>query len=203
MIAFLNGRLAGKTPQAALVEVAGVGYEVLMSQAALSKLPSLGEAVQVLTYLQVGESGIALYGFLSMEEKSLFEKLIGVTGVGPKVALAALSTFSPNALAEAVAAQDVALVAKIPGVGKKTASRIILELKGSLDTMSRSLFAQGANRGTDLSETQNACLKEVKGALLSMGLSSAEADVALRGGPADAGEQELLRYALKRLGGGF
>ena len=98
MIAFLKGKLAGKTPQVAYIDVNGVGYAVFMSATALSKLPESGGAVTVLTYLQVSDAGIALYGFLSEEEKSTFERLIGVTGVGPKVALAALSTFSPRAL---------------------------------------------------------------------------------------------------------
>lgn len=198
MIAFLNGRLAGKTPQAALVDVNGVGYAVAMSQTALSKLPAAGEDVLVLTYLQVSENGIALYGFLSSEEKALFEKLISVSGVGPKVALAALSTFSPAVLADAVAAQDVALVSKIPGVGKKTASRIILELKGSLDAGSQSLFVQ-EDAAPNVLEGR---LREVKAALLSMGLAPAEADVALKGAPEDADDRALLRYALRRLGGG-
>ena len=134
MIAFLKGKLAGKTPQVAYIDVNGVGYAVLhVRQRRSLKLPESGGAVTVLTYLQVSDAGIALYGFLSEEEKATFERLIGVTGVGPKVALAALSTFSPRALADAVAAQDVALVQRIPGVGKKSASRIILELKGSFD----------------------------------------------------------------------
>ena len=97
MIAFLKGKLAGKTPQVAYIDVNGVGYAVFMSATALSKLPESGGAVTVLTYLQVSDAGIALYGFLSEEEKATFERLIGVTGVGPKVALAALSTFSPRA----------------------------------------------------------------------------------------------------------
>ena len=97
MIAFLKGKLAGKTPQVAYIDVNGVGYAVFMSATALSKLPEVGGLVTVLTYLQVSDAGIALYGFLSEEEKATFERLIGVTGVGPKVALAALSTFSPRA----------------------------------------------------------------------------------------------------------
>ncbi len=87
----------------------------------------------MLTYLSVTENGIALFGFLSEEERALFEKLIGVSKVGPKMALAALSTFSPAELADAIASQDIARVSHIPGVGKKTAERIILELKGTLE----------------------------------------------------------------------
>lgn len=195
MIAFLKGKLAGKTPQVAYIDVNGVGYAVFMSATALSKLPESGGAVTVLTYLQVSDAGIALYGFLSEEEKATFERLIDVTGVGPKVALAALSTFSPRALADAVAAQDVALVQKIPGVGKKSASRIILELKGSFDASFESLLSEPSTQ-TILDDR----LKGATEALLSMGFTSQEAELALKGAPEGATEAALLQYALKRLG---
>lgn len=195
MIAFLTGKLAGRSTTAAFIDVGGVGYAVSMSQASLAKLPEVGAEVHVLTYLQVREDALALFGFLSAEEKALFERLISVSGVGPKVALAALSSFSPRALADAIAAQDVALVSRIPGVGKKTASRIILELKGSLDQGIESLFGETAT----VPPTDEG-LKGATEALLSMGFTSAEADIALRGAPEGAGEGALLQYALKRLG---
>lgn len=195
MIAFLTGKLAGRSTTAAFIDVGGVGYAVSMSQASLAKLPEVGAEVHVLTYLQVREDALALFGFLSAEEKALFERLISVSGVGPKVALAALSSFSPRTLADAIAAQDVALVSRIPGVGKKTASRIILELKGSLDQGIESLFGETAT----VPPTDEG-LKGATEALLSMGFTSAEADIALKGAPEGAGEGALLQYALKRLG---
>ena len=195
MIAFLTGKLAGRSTTAAFIDVGGVGYAVSMSQASLAKLPEVGAEVHVLTYLQVREDALALFGFLSAEEKALFERLISVSGVGPKVALAALSSFSPRALADAIAAQDVALVSRIPGVGKKTASRIILELKGSLDQGIESLFGE-----TAAAPPTDEGLKGATEALLSMGFTSAEADIALKGAPEGAGEGALLQYALKRLG---
>lgn len=195
MIAFLKGILAGKTTSMAYIDVQGVGYAVGMAQSALSKLPEAGAAVEVHTYLQVRDDGVSLYGFLTLEEKALFEKLISVSGVGPKVALAALSAFSPQGLVSAVATQDVASVQKIPGVGKKTASRIILELKGSLDDGLAGLFDDAAPLEASTEHLQGA-----REALLSMGFTSAEADVALKGAPADADEGVLLQYALKRLG---
>ena len=198
MIAFLEGTLAGKTPQVAYINVNGVGYAAFMSGAAISKLPEVGEPLRVLTYLQVSDSGIALFAFLSEEEKAMFEKLITVSGVGPKVALAALSTFAPRALADAIAAQDTALISKIPGVGKKTASRIILELKGSLDQGLANLFGEGVDAPCIASV--DAGLKGATEALLSMGFTSSEADLALKGAPEGAGEGALLQYALKRLG---
>ena len=193
MIAFLEGVIAGKTLASVYLNVGGVGFEVGMSQAGLSKLPQVGEQVLVHTYLQVRDDGMSLFGFLSLEEKALFEKLITVSGVGPKVALAALSSYTPSELATLIAAQDIAAVQRIPGVGKKTASRIVLELKGSLDQGIGGLFA----------EDEQVVSKAVEGAreaLLSMGFTSAEADLALKGAPEDGTESTLLHYALKKLG---
>ena len=200
MIAFLKGTLVGKTATTAYIEVNGVGFAVGMSQASLSKLPELGGPVQVHTYLQVREDEMSLYGFLSLEEQALFEQLIGVSGIGPKVALAALSAFpSPQALAAAIAAQDVAAVQRIPGVGKKTASRIILELKGSLDHGLDQLFGADGSPAA-LAAASGAELAGAREALLSMGFTPAEVDLSLKGAAEDADTEALLKYALKRLG---
>ena len=200
MIAFLKGILAGKLPDTAFVEVNGVGFAVGMSQASLAKLPEAGQPVQVHTHLQMREDGASLYGFLSLEEQALFEQLIGVSGVGPKVALAALSSFSsPQALASAISAQDVAAVQRIPGVGKKTASRIILELKGSLDHGLDHLFGADGQPAA-ASPAAGSAQQEAREALLSMGFTSAEVDLSLKGAPEGASDEALLKYALKRLG---
>lgn len=200
MIAFLKGTLAAKTATAAYLEVQGVGFAVGMSQAGLAKLPEVGEPVQVYTHLHVREDEMSLYGFLSPEEQALFEQLIGVSGVGPKVALAALSAFSsPQDLARAVATQDVAAVQRIPGVGKKTASRIILELKGSLDQRFDALFDADGQPASH-SGAESEALQGARDALLSMGFTSAEVDLSLNGAPEDASTEALLKYALKRLG---
>ncbi len=193
MIAFLEGVIAGKTLASVYLNVGGVGFEVGMSQAGLSKLPQVGEQVLVHTYLQVRDDGMSLFGFLSLEEKALFEKLITVSGVGPKVALAALSSYTPSELATLIAAQDIAAVQRIPGVGKKTASRIVLELKGSLDQGIGGLFA-------DDEQVVSKAVEGAREALLSMGFTSAEADLALKGAPEDGTESTLLQYALKKLG---
>ena len=198
MISFVRGRLVAKTPTSALVDVNGMGLEVFMAQGSLAKLPQAGEEVLIQTYFQVREDAFALYGFLSSEEKGLFEKLIAVSGIGPKVALAALSFYSPAQLVEAVMAQDVARVAKIPGVGKKTASRIILELKGSLEKEGLTLFdAAGDEAGSSAEGSAAAGIVE---ALLSMGFTDQEAQLAIKGAPEGASEGALLQYALKRLG---
>ncbi len=193
MIAFLDGVIAGKMLSSALINVGGVGFEVGMSASSLSKLPPIGEHATVHTYLQVRDDGMSLFGFLTLEEKALFEKLITVSGVGPKVALAALSSYAPAQLADLIAAQDVAAVQRIPGIGKKTASRIILELKGSLDEGIGGLFANDE-------AAANQAFEGAKEALLSMGFTTAEIDLSLKGAPDDATESALLQYALKKLG---
>ena len=195
MIAFLKGVVEAKTLTSLHLDVNGVGFEVGMSSTSLSKLPAAGSPTQIYTYLQMRDDGMSLYGFATMEEKALFEKLIGVTGVGPKMALAALSTYTPEGLAQMIADQDVVAVQRIPGVGKKTASRIILELKGSLDQGIGSLFA--ADEGI---AHEDPTLSLAREALLSMGFTSTEADLALKGAPVGSNDSTLLQYALKRLG---
>ena len=193
MIAFLEGTVAGRTLTSAYINVGGVGFEVGMSQSSLSKLPPVGERVLVHTHLQVRDDGMALFGFASLEEKALFEKLITVSGVGPKVALAALSSYAPDQLANLIAAQDVSAVQRIPGIGKKTASRIILELKGSLDQGIDSLLSEKE-------PAESKALEGAREALLSMGFTTAEIELSLKGAPEDGTESVLLQYALKKLG---
>lgn len=196
MIAFLKGVLAGKTQASAFIEAGGIGYEVGMAHSSLAKLPELGQHVRVFTYLHVREDALCLFGFLSQEEKDLFLQLLGVSGVGPKVALAALSFYEPAVLVEAIAAEDVTRVAKIPGIGKKTAQRIILELKGSINAAQDDLFQE------QRAAIQSAAAGATE-ALLAMGFTSAEAELALTGVPSGASEGALVQYALKRLGSGI
>ena len=195
MISFLKGTVEAKTLTCVYLDVNGVGFEVGMSQTSLSKLPEIGQRAQIFTYMQVRDDGMSLYGFLSAEEKALFEKLISVSGVGPKVALAALSTYSPEALLGIISEQDIAAVQRIPGVGKKTASRIVLELKGSFDQDAVSLFGPAQQ-----SDQASPTIEIAREALLSMGFTSAEADLALKGAPEGTNDSALLQYALKRLG---
>lgn len=192
MIAFLEGSLAVKTATSIVLNVGGVGFTMGMSGNSLAKMPELGETVLVHTHMQVREDAITLFGFATSEEKELFERLINVSGVGPKVALAALSSFTPSVLASAITAGDVVQVSRIPGVGKKTAQRIVLELQGKLDVESQLAVAEGSVDG--------ATVRSVVEDLLSMGFTSAEADIALRGAPVGESEAKMLQYALKRLG---
>ncbi|MBQ6454698.1 MAG: Holliday junction branch migration protein RuvA [Eggerthellaceae bacterium] len=201
MIAFLNGVLVARRPSSIYLDVNGVGFEVLMPQTSIAALPETGSQVQVMTYLQVREDGMSLFGFLSLEEKALFEELIGVSGIGPKLALAALSFYSPSELVAAIAAQDVTRISKIPGVGKKMAQRIILELKGVIDGGMDGLLGDASSGASDTgTSSQSSALKGITEALLSMGFTSAEAELALSGAPEGASESAILQYALKRLG---
>lgn len=193
MIARLTGRVAAKMPTAVVIDVGGVGFKVAMPTSSLVALPAEGDEVTVHTHLYVREDELSLYGFESAEEKSLFEQLITVSGVGPKVALSVLSAFTPDTFADALAHEDLALLSSVPGIGKKTAQRMILDLKDRLSV------------GGALSVTRAAqdSATEVHAALLGMGFSSAEVTAALGGygGPADD-VQALLKYGLRRLGGG-
>ena len=132
MISHLQGTLSAKRPEHAVIDVSGVGFSVTMSARGLAALPSVGETVRIPTHLQVRDDGMVLFGFSGEDERSLFESLTTVTGVGPKMALAVLSTFPPSAFIEAVSAEDVTRICEVPGVGKKVAQRLILELGGRL-----------------------------------------------------------------------
>ena len=191
MIAHLTGRVTAKSASSCVVTVGGFGLRLFMSTNALAHLPAEGDDVTVFTHLHVREDELTLFGFESEEEQEVFERLITVSGVGPKVALSALSALSPAALAEAIAREDDALIATVPGIGRKTAQRLIVELKDRMGLPSlggRAVAGSAATEATD--------------ALGSMGFSPAEVAVALKGydGPDDA--QALLRYGLRRLGGG-
>lgn len=135
MIAHLRGRLFSKTPGHAIVEAAGVGYEVIISIPTFTALPAEGAEVSLHVYTQVREDILALYGFLDLKEKRLFERLITVTGVGPRLAVTILSGLSPERTVNAIRAQDHATLTHIPGVGKKLAERLVVELKDKLEDM--------------------------------------------------------------------
>lgn len=132
MIAFLRGTLVAREADGVVVEVQGVGYRLFLSSTSLGSLPAAGEEVKLFTELHVREDALVLYGFATAEERRFFRLLTGVNGVGPKVALAILSQLDPRALHQAVMLEDVAALARAPGVGKKTAQRVVLELRDKL-----------------------------------------------------------------------
>jgi len=133
MIGFLEGHVAGRFPDGCFLEVGGVGYRVACSAHTLSALPGDGERIRLWTHTYVREDALALYGFAAESEQKMFEALLGVSGVGPKVALALCSAFSVEQFRRALVTDDVTAISSVPGIGKKTAQRVLLDLKEKLD----------------------------------------------------------------------
>jgi Holliday junction DNA helicase RuvA len=189
MIGRLHGLLAEKNPPQVLVDCHGVGYEVDVPMSTFYNLPETGQAVTLLTHFVVREDAHLLYGFTTAQERSAFRELIKVTNVGPRLALAVLSGLSVTDLAQAITSQEVARLVKVPGIGKKTAERLLLELKGKLGADMSSVQA--------LASTDN--LHDIGQALLALGYNDKEAAAALKALPADVGVSEGIKLALKSL----
>ena len=136
MIAHLRGKLISKHPNQAIVEAGGVGYDVVISVPTFSELPSLNAEVSLFIHTHVREDALALFGFLRVQEKQLFEKLLSVSGIGPKLAITILSGMPADTMVAAIKGNNVASLTRIPGIGKKTAERMVLELRDKLDTFS-------------------------------------------------------------------
>lgn len=193
MIAFLRGKLASKAYDYVVLDVSGVGYKIMLSGQSVSRLPEIETEIQLLTKMIVKEDDVALYGFQNATEQNVFERLISVSGIGPKAALSILSSYSAEEVIEIIASQDSVRMQKAPGIGKKTASRIILELKD--------MFAQvGGDLSSQTPSASTSALQGAREALLSMGFTSTEIDLALKDAPSEETETGLLQYALKRLG---
>jgi len=209
VIVQLTGTLVEVMPTYAVLDVQGVGYELGISHNTAAQLPQVGSAgVTILTRLVVREDAMELYGFSSREERTLFDRLRAIPGIGPKLALSVLSTFKPADLATIVATQDVNRMALVPGVGKRKAQRLLVDLDGVFqkDAELRSLVGLSVPSPADLPSTSSASsvLSEATDALLSMGFTSQEASLALEGYE-EAGITTIegaLSFALKRLGGG-
>jgi Holliday junction DNA helicase RuvA len=188
MIGRLSGQLAEKNPPQVLVDVNGVGYEVDVPMSTFYNLPGLGERVVLLTHFVVREDAQVLFGFLTATERTTFRQLIKITGVGPRMALAVLSGMSVSELAQAVSLQEAGRLVKVPGIGKKTAERLLLELKGKL--------------GPDLSlpaHVANDAQADILQALVALGYSDREAALALKSLPVDVGVSDGIKLALKAL----
>lgn len=147
MIAHLRGRLLSKTPNQAIIDCNGVGYDITISVATFSELPAEGAEARLFIHTHVREDQIALFGFADTQEKRLFEKLLTISGIGPKLAITVLSGISSDRLVAAIRGGDHATLTKIPGIGKKTAERVVLELKDKLDDMAIPEAATGAHHG--------------------------------------------------------
>jgi Holliday junction DNA helicase RuvA len=188
MIGRLQGLLAEKNPPQVLVDCHGVGYEVDVPMSTFYNLPALGERVTLLTHFIVREDAQLLYGFGTAAERNTFRQLIKITGVGPRTALGVLSGLGVADLAQAVTLQESGRLIKVPGIGKKIAERLLLELKGKL--------------GADIGPHQGATTDhqaDILQALLALGYSDKEAAAALKALPQDVGVSEGIKLALKAL----
>ena len=185
MIGKLTGRLAAKHPPQVLVDVAGVGYEIDVPMSTFYSLPAAGEAVSLFTHLVVREDAHTLYGFATQEERAAFRQLIRISGVGARTALAVLSGMSVADLAQAVALQEAGRLVKVPGIGKKTAERLLLELKGKLAEAAPSAAQEHTS--------------DVLNALVGLGYSEKEALAVVRALPPGIAVAEGIRTALKAL----
>ena len=189
MIGRLTGLLAEKTPPHVLIDVNGVGYEVDVPMSSFYNLPALGERTTLLTHFVVREDAQQLFGFLTAAERGTFRQLIKISGVGPRMALGLLSGLSVAELTQAVALQQTARLVKVPGIGKKTAERLLLELKGKL---APDLGQPGA------AVTSDAQIDIVQ-ALIALGYSERDAAAALKLLPADVGVSDGIKLTLKAL----
>lgn len=210
MIAQLTGTLVEVRPARVVLDVQGVGYELGVSHNSAAELPAVGTAgVTLLTRLVVREDAMELYGFVTREERTLFDRLTSLSRVGPKLALSVLSTFKPAALALVVTTQDAARLSQVPGVGKRTAQRLLVDLDGVFqkDADLRTLvgLATPSLEGAVPAPSKATVREEAIDALLTMGFTSQEAALALEGyeGAGPATVEGALSYALKRLGGGL
>jgi Holliday junction DNA helicase RuvA len=176
MIAQLRGTLIEKHPNQAIVEVQGVGYDVSIPVSTYSALPGTGAEVKLKVHTHVREDAIALFGFVSQEEKSLFEKLIGVSGIGPKLAITVLSGLAAQDLITAIRSSQTDRLVRIPGVGKKTAERMVLELKDKLDGIGGTAIAASVEKPAMMSEVE----MDVLSALMNLGCQRGAAETAIR-----------------------
>jgi Holliday junction DNA helicase RuvA len=176
MISHLRGTLLEKHPNQVIVDVHGVGYEVNIPVSAFSSLPAQGQPVQLHIHTHVREDSLALFGFLSASDKALFEKLIGVTGIGPKLAITALSGLTTADLIGAIRSSSIEQLVRIPGVGRKTAERMVLELRDKLDLLG--IPARAAASGSPTSGF-SATEEDVVSALMNFGASRASAENAI------------------------
>ena len=189
MIGQIKGILINKTPPRILVDCNGVGYEIEVPMSTFFQLPNLGEQITLLTYFVVREDAQLLYGFLTLKEKEMFKQLIKINGVGPKLALSILSGASVDELVEAALSQNSNLFVNIPGIGNKTAERLVLELKDKCEHLVGDKPKNSSPREID----------DIQNALISLGYSPKDASIAVKQLPQDVSINEGIREALKIL----
>lgn len=196
MIGLLRGQLIEKHPNLAIVDVQGVGYEVVIPVSTFTRLPDIGAAVTLRVHTHVREDAIALFGFLTLEEKTIFERLIAVNGVGPKLAVTILSGLPAAELIAAIRSSDVARLTRVPGIGKKTAERLVVELRDKLEAVATETAAPAAAAVASWSQVE----EDVLSALVNLGCPRPAAESALRKARAlsvEAGFEPLFRRSLE------
>ena len=189
MIGRIRGTLVEKSPAVVVIDVGGVGYTLAVTPRSLSQLPGIGEEAVLHTHLHVREDQLALYGFGSTEERDLFELLLGISGIGPKVALAILATLSPDDLRSAVVSDDTAALIAVPGIGKRSAQKLMLELRPKMDIL-------------DVATTGSGPIVEAREALEGLGYAPDEIRGTLSSLPPDLSVEELVKRSLQELGRG-
>lgn len=199
MIAYLKGILTKRSPTEVIIDVGGIGYSVHISLSTYEQLPELGSEVSILTHHHIREDAQVLYGFSGENEREIFRLLIGVSGIGPKMAQTILSGIRPDELIRTLSAGAVSSLTAVPGVGKKTAERLILELKDKMGKI------EGSEKIIDLPNTSSSIRAEALTALVSLGFSREKAEQSLRGVLNNAGTknlsvEELIKRALQFTG---
>lgn len=196
MIAWLKGELLEKQAPTLLLNVNGVGYELEAPLSAFYELPEPGQTVSLFVHMVVREDAQLLFAFSSKQQRELFRSLIRVNGVGPKVALAVLSTLSPQELMRCMADEDVTLLCKVPGIGKKTAQRLVVEMKDRLEKEFGDVALEASAAASGNTDRQDAI-----SALVSLGYKNTEASRVVKSLPAQSSSEELIRQALRALSG--
>ncbi len=187
MIAHLTGKLTDKDPSEAVVECGGIGYGIFIPVSTFSQLPQVGSEITLHTYQYVREDTLTLYGFTTLSEKRLFSQLLGVSGIGPKVALAILSVSSVADIKNAIATSDTAFISSVPGIGTKTAERVVVDLKDKMGATTAEATSGGSH-------------EVVIEALVGLGYSNKESRRAVHAAAQTASEtDDILRHALKEL----
>jgi Holliday junction DNA helicase RuvA len=196
VIDFVAGVLSEKSEDGAIIDIGGLGLFLCLSTSTLQGLPAIGKKVRLCSYLHVKEDILQLYGFSDRRERDIFLKLIAISGIGPKAAVAVLSAYKPDVFIRIVATEDLDAITAVSGVGKKSGQRILLELKDKLAPLAGELgLAVSGPDGGDM-------VKEARDALKGLGYSTVEVNRALEGfSQEEPRVEEMIKYALKRLGG--
>ncbi len=198
MITFIKGILECVTDNSIIIDCNGVGYEVFVSTATMSNICKMGEQLKINTYMQVREDGVCLFGFLTKEELKMFNLLISVSGIGPKVALSVLACFKPSEIMLAIITEDTAKLGKAPGIGKKTAGRMILELKDKIKTSDS--ISDVIDNQQQINTGDNSPKQDAIDALIALGYSRSEAlkgvlEVSVEG----MSTEQIIKQTLRKL----